>query len=238
MKYLDFEKIEAVNPAEFREVKPFPYFNPKGLLTDAGYESLLKNMPGISLFEKKFDDQRRGGQEPHNRYSLEYTPEVPLPKPWEGFIAELSSDRYRRALQRLLGAARIRCRMHWHYTPRGCSVSPHVDSRQEYGSQIFYFNSEEEWEPTWGGDTLILDDGGNLDFKTAPALEDFDQEMPACSVGNRSLLFERTNHSWHGVREIACPGNRMRRVFILVAYPNHPIAKIRDRIVGKKAYFV
>ncbi len=31
-----------------------------------------------------------------------------------------------------------------------------------------------------------------------------------------SFLFRRTEHSWHGVREIECPEDAMRKVFIVV----------------------
>ena len=36
------------------------------------------------------------------------------------------------------------------------------------------------------------------------------------AVGNRSLLFRRGASSWHAVREIHCPEDRMRKVFIVV----------------------
>jgi hypothetical protein len=35
-------------------------------------------------------------------------------------------------------------------------------------------------------------------------------------LGNRSPLFARKEHSWHGVREIRCPEGHMRKVFIVV----------------------
>ena len=166
-QYLDFAKLEAIDPVAFRSTQPFPYANPYGLLTDEGYQQLLANMPDISLFEKIFGYRRLGGQEPHNRYALEWTPEVKVPEPWEHFIAELRSDRYRKAVARLMGGKKVEFRFHWHYTPNGCSVSPHTDSKREHGSHLFYFNAEGEWDPDWGGETLVLDDGGKLDFRTA-----------------------------------------------------------------------
>ena len=50
-----------------------------------------------------------------------------------------------------INARKINFRFHWHYTPNGCSVSPHTDSVREHGSQLFYFNSEDDWDPAWGG---------------------------------------------------------------------------------------
>jgi len=235
--YVNFEKLESIDPIEFRSTKPYPHANPHCLLTDDGHQQLMDNMPDIGLFEKIFDYRRLGGQEPHNRYALEYKADTPVPGPWKDFIGELCSDRYRRHLQQLMGAKKIRYRLHWHYTPNGCSVSPHVDSKREHGSQLFYFNSPDEWDASWGGDTLVLDDGGRIDFETAPTLDDFKNEKSACSIGNYSFMFERTDRAWHAVREIECPEDRIRRVFILVAYPNNLRVKIRDRIVGKKAHF-
>ena len=236
-QYLNIEKLESIDPTEFRSRKPFPQANLQGLLTDEGFESLINNMPDIDLFEKIFAYRRLGGQEPHNRYALEYTADTPVPEPWKEFIAELCSDRYRHTLEQLMGAKKIRYRLHWHYTPNGCSVSPHVDSKREHGSQLFYFNSEDDWDPAWGGDTLVLDDGGKIDFETAPSLEEFASETPARSIGNYSFMFERTDRAWHAVREIKCPEDRVRRLFILVAYPDNLRVKIRDKIVGKKAHF-
>ena len=236
MQYLDFDRFKAIDASGFRSTQPYPWINPKGLLTDTGYQQLLNNMPDISLFEKKFGYGRIAGQKPHDRYSLEYAPGAPVPEPWKEFISELCSDDYRKTLARLFGARKINLRFHWHYTPNGCSVSPHTDSVREHGSQLFYFNSEKDWDPAWGGDTLVLDDGGQLKFETAPTLDDFNNEISASSIGNYSLIFERTRHSWHAVREIHCPEDRMRRVFIVVANPENLYRTLRDRVMRKQVH--
>jgi len=236
MQYIDFDKFKSIDPAGFRATQPYPWINPQGLLTDAGYQSLLDNMPDVSLFEKKFGYGRIAGQKPHDRYSLEYSPGAPVPEPWQEFITELCSDDYRKTLAKLFGARKINLRFHWHYTPNGCSVSPHTDSVREHGSQLFYFNKEGEWDPAWGGDTLVLDDGGQLKFETAPTLDDFNNEVAASSIGNYSLIFERTRHSWHAVREISCPEDRMRRVFIVVANPENIYRTVRDRVMRKQVH--
>ena len=236
MQYIDFDRFKAIDPAGFRATQPYPWINPQGLLTDAGYQRLLDNMPDVSLFEKKFGYGRIAGQKPHDRYSLEYAPGAPVPEPWQEFITELCSDDYRKTLAKLFGARKINLRFHWHYTPNGCSVSPHTDSVREHGSQLFYFNREGEWDPAWGGDTLVLDDGGQLKFETAPTLDDFNNEIAASSIGNYSLIFERTRHSWHAVREISCPEDRMRRVFIVVANPENIYRTLRDRVMRKQVH--
>lgn len=234
MRYLDLSRLAAVDPAAFARVRPYPWQNIPGQITAAGYRELLANLPPLELFERKFGYRRRAGQAPHDRYSLEYTPETPLPQPWQDFIAELRSEEYRRQIMRILGCGRPVFRFHWHYTPSGCAVSPHCDARREYGSQLFYFNDADDWQPEWGGGTLILDDGGRLSYDSAPALEDFVGVEEAPSIGNQSSLIRRTDHAWHAVRPIACPEDHLRRVFIVVINPDTLYWRVRDRLVGKQ----
>jgi len=236
MQFLDFEKFKAIDPADFHAAYPYPWVNPKGLLTDKGFQCLLDNMPNVSLFEKKFGGDRIAGQMPHDRYALEYKQGSPVPGPWHEFIAELCSDDYRLHLAKLLGARKLNMRFHWHYTPKGCPVSPHTDSVREVGSQLFYFNREGEWDPTWGGDTLVLDDGGKLTTYSAPSLEDFQNEIAAGSIGNQSLIFARTPRSWHAVRENTCPDDQLRRVFIVVASADNLLQAVRDRVTRKRVH--
>tara|TARA_R110000823_G_scaffold119998_9_gene244383 strand:- start:3729 stop:4442 length:714 start_codon:yes stop_codon:yes gene_type:complete len=232
MKYLDIEKLRSVTREEFLAIEPYPYLN-EPVLTAEGFDELLANMPPLSLFEQKFGYERRAGQAPHDRYSLEYTPGMPVPAPWQAFIAELCSDAYRGEIARLLGARKIEFRFHWHYTPSGADVSPHCDARREHGSHLFYFNGADDWNPAWGGATLVLDDGGRLDFNSAPDYADFDNIIECESIGNSSALMLRTDHSWHAVRAIQCPEDKLRRVFIVVVNPDNLFWKVRDRLVGK-----
>src|SRR4029453_9835273 len=54
MSYLDLEKLETIDPAQFQQAKPYPWVNPVGMLTESGYQRLLANLPDISLFEPMF----------------------------------------------------------------------------------------------------------------------------------------------------------------------------------------
>ena len=233
MKYLDIEKLRSLSCEEFLSIKPYPYYNAHGVLTEPGFQDLLHNMPPLESFGEIFGKERRAGQMPHDRYSLEYTPDTKVPAPWEEFLGELCSDDYRREITRLLGAKKVEFRFHWHYTPTGCDVSPHCDARREHGSHLFYFNSQEDWDPQWGGSTLVLDDGGRLSSDSAPSLEEFDGIHEVESIGNYSALMLRTDHAWHAVRPIECPEDRLRRIFIVVVNPDNLFWKVRDRIVGK-----
>ena len=70
---------------------------------------------------------------------------------------------------------------------------------------------------------MVLDDGGRCKRGWAPGFEDFDGMISAEALDNRSLLFSRKGNSWHGVREITCPKDRLRKVFVVV---------VEDRILG------
>lgn len=234
MKYLNIEKLRSLRLEDFLAIKPFPYFNSDGVLTESGFQNLLANMPPLEMFEQKFGYERRAGQAPHDRYSLEYKRGMSVPEPWQEFIGELCSDAYRGEIERLLGARKVEFRFHWHYTPNGADVSPHCDARREHGSHLFYFNSTQDWDPAWGGATLVLDDGGRLSYDSAPALEEFDNIIECESFGNYSALMKRSDHAWHAVRPINCPEGRLRRVFIVVVNPDSLFWKLRDRAIGKR----
>jgi hypothetical protein len=208
--------MDAIDAEAFRAAEPYPWINPEGLLDDEGYRRLLETLPTVDQFEGSFGKARKFDQQSHDRYNLEYKDDTGLSEPWRDFISELRSEAYGSFLQRLFGTSNLDLRFHWHYTPSGCSVSPHCDSKHKLASHIFYFNTAEDWDPTWGGETLILEDHGRFPRKSAPRFEDFDQTIAADALGNRSLLFRVTGQSWHGVKEIHCPEDRLRKVFIVV----------------------
>jgi len=69
---------------------------------------------------------------------------------------------------------------------------------------------------------VILNDNGRLNTESAPSFDDFDEEIPAETMDNRSLIFGRKGNSWHGVREIHCPEGVFRKVFIVVFQDVNP----------------
>jgi hypothetical protein len=222
MQYLDVDRLNAIDPREFREREPFPWINPAGLIQEPGYHRLVESLPDVSQFTATFGEARKFDQRPHDRFVLECNRRTRLPTPWTVFLHELRQVPYRTFLQRLFGVDHVVMRFHWLYTPSGCSVSPHCDGSNELGTHLFYFNTPDDWDPAWGGSTLILDDGRRISPTSAPWFDSFVSETPSQSVGNYSLLFERTDHSWHGVRELRCPSGHMRKIFGVVVSRNHP----------------
>jgi 2-oxoglutarate-Fe(II)-dependent oxygenase superfamily protein len=217
MDYLNLELMNSYDPSAYRNRHPFPWWNPEGFLTERGYERLVETLPDVGKFERIFGLKRMYGQMAHDRYALNYHENLDVAEPWHALVRELRSDAYNRFLKRMFGRGLFRLEFHWHYTPAGASVSPHCDARRKLGTQIFYFNTDSDWKPEWGGQTVMLEDGGKFTRKSAPKFEDFLGATEAVAQGNRSLLFTRTDRSWHGVRAITCPDGALRKVFIMVA---------------------
>jgi hypothetical protein len=234
MQYIDFERLRGINAADFQNRSPYPWINPAGVLTDDGYLALLENLPDVARFEASFGKRRSHGQQSHDRYILNYREDLDVPRPWHDFMAEIQGERYAGFIRRLFDVKTFDLSLHWHYTPKGASVSPHCDARRKLGSHIFYFNTEEDWKPEWGGDTVVMDDQGQFNRTSAPEFSEFHRVIHTEAMGNRSLLFGRTDHAWHGVKEIRCPEGSLRKVFIVVL--NRMTAKVRlRRMLGQDA---
>ena len=225
VSYLDFDRLDRLDASQFQDQSPFPWANPQGCLRADGLSRLLDALPDVGQFETVFGKARAHGQKSHDRYTLEYRAGLDLPACWRDFISELESPDYHSFIARMFGRGQFRLRLHWHYTPKGCSVSPHCDARDKLGSHIFYLNDASDWDPVWGGETIVLDDGGRFKRSSAPDFEDFDRAIGAEAMDNHSFLFARRGNSWHGVREITCPDDQLRKVFVIV---------IEDRILGLK----
>ena len=234
MTYIDFQRLDTIDPRSFQQTLPYPWMNPEGLLTTDGHQELISTLPDISLFQQRFGVTRAHGQQSHDRFTLEYQEDLPLAEAWKAFIAELYGKEYQTWLRRLFNIDSLDLTLHWHYTPNGCSVSPHCDAKHKLGSHIFYFNTEQDWKEHWGGETVILDDDGQFDRKSAPKFNDFNKATVSKAIGNYSLLFARNGNSWHGVQEIQCPADRMRKVFIVVVN-RFTLFDRAQRIFGKTA---
>lgn len=215
MEYLNRAYLDSVSAETFRSQYPYPWMILETALTRQGYDKLRSTLPDNSLFDRRVGDKRGFGQAPHDRMLLHYTPQVPLAEPWREFIAELNGDVYRSFLRRMLGNHHYILTMEWHYSWEGCSVSPHCDAKRKIATHLFYFNTKEDWNPAWGGQTLILDSERRFNAHSAPSFEELKVVAATDPMEQGSLLFMRTPHSWHGVRPLHCPPGRMRKLFHL-----------------------
>ncbi len=216
MNFLNDAVLSGFDEYLFRQTEPYPWASISEFIKPEKYAALIDTLPSEDLFLERFGHKRKFGQLSHDRLTLDYDQKLELSDEWHAFVEELMSPEYLQFIYRVAGTKNIQLEFHWHYTPRGCSVSPHCDSTNKIGSQIFYLNTAKDWDSSWGGDTLILDDEGRFSHRSNPSFSDFKKSYKSESIGNRSLLFIRNGNSWHGVKEITCPVGQLRKVFIVV----------------------
>lgn len=215
MDYLNRACLAAVSAEGFRGRQPYPWTTLDGSLTPQGYEALRQSLPAVEGFDRQVGIRRSYGQAPHDRYLLHYRPGLELAPPWQEFLAELQGSVYKEFLRRVLGPRTFIPTFEWYFAWEGCAVSPHCDAARKLATHIFYFNTEGDWDAAWGGEILILDSERRFKAHSAPQ---FDELKVAASLeprGNGSLVFERTPHSWHGVRPLRCPPGQLRKLFIV-----------------------
>jgi hypothetical protein len=233
--YLDPSCLDSISADAFQQRQPYPWTDISNGLTPDGYNRLRGTLPDVSLFDRKVAVKRAHGQGYHDRYILHYRPDLALSSPWREFIAELQGKTYDGFVRRLFGLRRrskLILTFEWYYGWQGCAVSPHCDARRKLGTHIFYFNTEADWKPDWGGHILILDDHQQWKPHSAPVFDDLGVAASVDPRGNGSLLFRRTTRSWHGVRPLQCPPDHLRKLFIVTI--NIPTLQVwMRRIRGK-----
>ena len=215
----------------FKKNEPFPWFNFQSFLTPAAFYDLYSTFPSLDLFEKHTNLSRNYGQRPHNRYYLAYeksiykTSDQPyeqgvvrheeLSLPWQQFIEELKKSQiYNNFIKDALEAQNYYVRYAWHLGHSGSEVSPHRDSPTKIGTHIFYFNTSDDWNMTWGGSTLVL--GDKLTDANDPDFSDFTEIVTSQISDNHSFLFKNTSNAWHGVKPLTCPEGKYRRLFNVI----------------------
>jgi hypothetical protein len=234
LQYLNLELLNRISADDFKNRPPFPWAHIENSLTPDGYETLRSTLPGTDAegFNRNVGVKRAHGQMSHDRYMLHYRAGLELPKPWREFLDELNGPAYHKFLRRMLGPRNYICTFSWHYAWNGCSVSPHCDAARKRATHIFHFNDPSDWKPEWGGATLILASDKPLPTHSAPTWDELTVAGAGGPAGNGSLLFQRTDHSWHGMKPLACPEDKLRKIFSITI--NVPTAQvIWRRIRGK-----
>lgn len=229
VRYLNPDALSSFAPVSLRDKKPYPWHGFERFVHPEGFERLCREFPPLEKFEKHEGLERGYGQRPHNRYYLaceesHYHPQgyqgpgliqrAELPESWRTFLGELKQPQYRMFLESALEIRRFTLRFAWHVGTTGGEVSPHKDALQKAGIHLFYFSPAETWDPSWGGETLVL--GGKRVPDENPDFSDFSEIIPVPFFGNRSLFIRNTPAAWHGVRPLQCPEGRHRRIFTVV----------------------
>jgi hypothetical protein len=225
--FIDHTVLASFPVQSFESTAPFPWWSFEGFLTPAGFEALYEQFPSLSLFERHRGAKRAHGQRPHDRYYLAYESSIyhegaqgvarrtDLPAAWQAFMAELEGDdHYRSVISAALGLSDYEARYAWHVGTTGSEVSPHLDAPEKSGTHILYFNRAGDWEPSWGGRTVVL--AGRATTAMNPDFDQFATSTAVDILDNRSFLFKNTPDAWHGVQALTCPSDARRRLFNVI----------------------
>lgn len=198
------------------------------------FNELLRHFPSKSMFECSEGLERPFGQRPHNRFSLAFKKNIysdlsnhqkskegrgvceenDLMPIWRDFLAFLVSDAYINFLSDFFKTSNFEQRFAWHIMGQGQDLSPHVDSPNKLGAQLFYFNSPEDWKNEWGGNTLLC--LNKLIEQNAPELSDFSKIVSIDNLKFGSMIFINNDDAWHSVKKISAPNGFERRVMMMV----------------------
>lgn len=215
-----------------------------GFLPEDVFKALNDNYPDINKFEKHAGIERVHGQRPHDRYYLAYESSIygsdkdaeglisqqDLPEVWQDFIEMLSSDEdYLAFVRETLQVDDFDIRFAWHMAFDGCEVSPHLDARQKYGTHLFYFNTDANWQPDWGGGTVLL--AGKKTKAMNPDFFEFERKLVESEIiNNKSFIFQNSPQAWHGVKKISAPEGKYRRLFTVVFDKKGARERTRERL--------
>ncbi|MEU7935379.1 2OG-Fe(II) oxygenase [Micromonospora echinofusca] len=123
-----------------------------------------------------------------------------LPGSWPGLVTELAGDAYRDAVARMVDVDLSSCRVEIRLCayPTDGWLSAHTDRPDKIVTQVFYLN--EEWDAGWGGALRLLSSANDDDVHTVvPPLLD------------TSVVFVRSDDSWHSVAPVHRDGTAERR---------------------------
>ena len=227
---LDAACLIRADGQAFAAASPFPWCSLPACLTADAFERLTREFPSLELFERQQGIHPANILRPHDRYYLAFSDDdrdqgaagiaraVDLAPSWRQLIGELNGPVYQGFIRRLFGCRRVRTRFAWHLGHAASEVSPHLDAPKKLGTHLIYFNTQADWDPGWGGATLIL--GGPRGVPSHPDFDDFAIRRAAPFLDNHSLLFRNGPIAWHGVERMTPPPGHYRRLFTVVfEYP-------------------
>lgn len=184
--------LEVINKAKL-ETSPFTHAEINNIIAKDVAKKLITELPNNN--EKS--SIRRWGSDKVYRvknnivYDLK-TGALPTTKLWSDLINSLSGKEYKLAVERLLNldlsdsVQEITFKRYFH----GDHISAHTDRNFSIATHLFFFN--EEWESDWGGCLQLLDNDLKVEKNLLP-------------LSSNSLLFIRSDSSWHCVSKCTKP---------------------------------
>lgn len=123
---------------------------------------------------------------------------------WKNIIKQFLEPGYRQTIEKLfnmdLADTEIKIRLCKY--KGDCWMKPHTDRVDRVVTQIIYLS--EEWMPEWGGNLLLLN---------SPEEADVEKCLPP--TFNTTVLFARSDNSWHAVQGIEKTVSEERKTILL-----------------------
>lgn len=199
----------------FRAAKPFPHVVMDDFLEPALARRLVDEFPVYDeeKFRNEWDELGKAWHE-----------NVPaLGAPFGELDAGLRSQEFLELVSRVSGIPDLLFDPHYfgggtHENLHGMELDPHIDFNVHPKTKLhrrlnllLYLN--EEWDDAWGG---------ALELHTNPWLHPADNEVKTVSPRmNRCVIFETSDHSWHGFRRLELPDDKRdvsRKSFAMYLY--------------------
>lgn len=176
---------------------PFPHAFIHNFIKSQTYETLLKNFPANGFFCSK----RLSGSDKtylvdnHILFALENQrkSESIINNPnWCALIDAITSVEYKEAVSALFN-------VNLKYLPMEITlkryqkehhISPHTDREESKATHLIFFN--DHWKFDWGGELCLMSSAHKIENKIPP-------------LRDNSIIFLRTEDSWHAVTECQAP---------------------------------
>lgn len=181
--------------------QPYPYSLIENFIEPTDFQLLLENFPqeGFLLTTRIEGSDKTYAVDNNVIFQLETQQKNPLILEylyWSKLIDELTSNAYKQAVSELFGIDLEGAPMELtlkrykksHY------ISPHTDRDFVKATHLIFFNKI--WEKGWGGELCIMSSSEKVEKEILP-------------LQDQSLIFLRTDDSWHSVKECHAPVPRI-----------------------------
>jgi Rps23 Pro-64 3,4-dihydroxylase Tpa1-like proline 4-hydroxylase len=189
------------------QVKPYPHALIENFINPEDFRLLLENFPqeGFLLSKRKSGSDKTYTVDNNIIFGLELQQKNPLilnyPY-WCALVDELTSKDYKQLISNFLGVnlQDLPIELTLKRYKKSHYISPHTDRDYVNATHLIFFN--EVWNKNWGGELCIMSSSRKIEKKILPLWE-------------KSLLFLRTDNSWHAVTKCNAP---VPRIVLQVAF--------------------
>ncbi|HEY1326557.1 MAG TPA: 2OG-Fe(II) oxygenase [Casimicrobiaceae bacterium] len=217
--------------SRFEAATPFRHVVIDGFLDGEACESLLRDFPA-------FDENRARNELGHVGRKAVVERVSGVSPFYRSFYAYINSEEFLRAMSALTGIQHLMADETLfgggtHENLSGQGLDAHIDFNIDERTMLhrrvnllIYLNKE--WEESWGG---------SIQLHSNPRKPETDEVKSVLPLFNRALIFETSEHSWHGFRRIVLPPEKShlsRKSFSIYLYTRD---RPREEVVAPHTTF-